>query len=76
MKSTTTKSQITVAYIRSAVTEREGGLSLRRQRRICEDHAHRLRTRLGAVYADAGLAMPCDSRQLLTEKGEDDTSSN
>jgi hypothetical protein len=46
-----------VAYLRTAIAGRVGSrLGLERQRRTCEQHAHALGLRLGAVYADAGVS--------------------
>jgi DNA invertase Pin-like site-specific DNA recombinase len=64
---TPVESKMTVAYIRSAVAEQGSGLSLRRQRRICEDHARSLGQCLSVVYADAGVSGRAERRPGLDQ---------
>lgn len=62
---------ITVAYIRSAVAEQGGSLSLRRQRRICADYAESLGECVSTIYADAGVSGRATHRPGLDQLRRD-----
>jgi DNA invertase Pin-like site-specific DNA recombinase len=63
-----TKSDVTVAYLRTATADRVGSsIGLARQRRACEQHASALGLRLGAVYADVGVSGLSEHRPALDQ---------
>lgn len=63
-----TKSEVTVAYMRTASARQgDNSLSLQRQRRACEQHAHQLGLRLGAIYADVGVSGLAEHRPALDQ---------
>jgi DNA invertase Pin-like site-specific DNA recombinase len=65
---TTTESGLAVGYLRTASAgQRDGRLSLRRQRLACEEHARQLGLRLGATYADVGVSGLSESRPALDQ---------
>jgi DNA invertase Pin-like site-specific DNA recombinase len=63
-----TKSDVTVAYLRTATADRVGSsIGLEQQRRACERHAQALGLRLGAVYADVGVSGLSEHRPALDQ---------
>jgi DNA invertase Pin-like site-specific DNA recombinase len=65
---TTTKPQITVAYLRSATADRlESRLSLVRQQDVCENFAHSLGVRITRIYFDVGVSGLREQRPALTQ---------
>lgn len=63
-----TKAGVAVAYMRTATADRvESGLSLQRQRLICEQYAHQLGLHLGAAYVDVGASGLSEHRPALDQ---------
>jgi DNA invertase Pin-like site-specific DNA recombinase len=60
--------QVAVAYIRTATAEQAGSrIGVERQRHTCEQRAHALGLRLGAIYADVGVSGLDEQRPALDQ---------
>lgn len=65
---TTTKPQITVAYMRTATgNRRDARMSLERQHRACTDYADALGLRVSVVYFDIGASGLAEHRPALDQ---------
>jgi DNA invertase Pin-like site-specific DNA recombinase len=65
---TPTKSEATVAYMRTASgNQLDGRLGLDSQRRICEDFARSLGVRITRIYADVGVSGLREQRPGLAQ---------
>jgi DNA invertase Pin-like site-specific DNA recombinase len=72
LQQTSTKSEVTAAYMRTATADRETtGPSLERQRLACEEYADALGLRVSAVYCDVGVSGLSEQRPALDQPMHD-----
>jgi DNA invertase Pin-like site-specific DNA recombinase len=65
---TSVEPKMTVAYLRTATTDRRAiGPSPERQRRVCEQYARALGLRLSMIYADVGVSGLSERRPALNQ---------